>query len=304
MTPYPWHETSARRRLALREGAKLEETALAGDIVALAASKCTEENSHIFSATHCGYPAPGYPGPSFIFTPFFTIGSFAFTKPMLLALISAAVVVAFFWAAFAKPKLVPRGAQGLGELGIGFVRDQILRPMMGKRGDSFLPFLISLFFFIWVMNLMEIIPVAQYPPMAQIAFPGTLMVMVYVTYTYLGIKNQGLRGYFRNMIPTGVPVFILGILVPVEILQYIIVRPFTLAVRLFANMFAGHILVLVFTLATWYMLTLSIGLLYSATSFILTVALTAFEMLIQALQAYIFTILTAQYIGGSLEAGH
>jgi F-type H+-transporting ATPase subunit a len=223
---------------------------------------------------------------------------------MLLALVSTIIVIAFFWAAFAKPKLVPRGAQNIGELGVAFVRDQILRPMMGKRGDSFLPFLVSLFFFIWIMNLMEIIPVAQFPAMSQIAFPGVLMIMVYVTYTYLGIKHQGLGGYFKNMIPTGVPWPILIILAPVEILQYVIVRPFTLAVRLFANMFAGHILLLVFTLATWYLLSLSIGLLFSATSFILTIVLTAFEMLIQALQAYIFTILTAQYIGGSLEAGH
>ena len=279
---------------------------MAGDIVAIAAGGCTVRNSHIFSAAHCGYPAPGYgPGSTtFLFTPFFKVGSFAFTKPMLLALVSTVIAVAFFWAAFAKPKLVPRGAQNLGELGIMFVRDQILRPMMGKRGDNFLPFLVALFFFIWIMNIMEVIPIAQYPPMAQIAFPGALMLMVYGTYTYLGIKHQGLGGYFANMIPKGVPPGILVILAPVEILQYIIVRPFTLAVRLFANMFAGHILVLVFTLATWYMLTLSIGLLFSATSFILTILLTAFELLIQALQAYIFTILTAQYIGGSLEAGH
>jgi F-type H+-transporting ATPase subunit a len=277
---------------------------LTGDIVALVAERCTEENSHIFSASHCGYPAPGYPGPTFIFTPFFTIGSFSFTKPMLLALICMLAVIGFFWAAFANPKLVPRGAQNLGEFGIAFVRDQILRPMMGKRGDGYLPFLVSLFFFIWAMNLMEIIPVAQFPPMAIFAFPVALMLMVYGTYTYLGIKHQGLGGYFANMVPRGVPAGILLILAPVEILQYVIVRPFTLAVRLFANMFAGHILLLVFTLATWYMFSLSIGLLFSVTSFVLTIVLTAFEMLIQALQAYIFTILTAQYIGGSLEAGH
>jgi F-type H+-transporting ATPase subunit a len=288
----------------------VEETALAGEFVAHVgqvahvAAKCTEDNSHIFSSMHCGYPAPGYPTPSFVFTPFFRIGGFFFTKPMLLALVCALIVVGFFWAAFAKPKLVPRGAQNLGELGITFVRDQILRPMMGRRGDNFLPFLVSLFFFIWIMNLMEIIPIAQFPAMSFIAFPGVLMIMVYVTYTYLGIKHQGLGGYFANMIPKGVPWPILLILAPVEILQYVIVRPFTLAVRLFANMFAGHILLLVFTLATWYMFTLSIGLLFSATSFLLTIALTGFEMLIQALQAYIFTILTAQYIGGSLEAGH
>jgi F-type H+-transporting ATPase subunit a len=276
---------------------------VAGSIVALAGSGCTEENSHVFSSSHCAFPAPGYPT-SYFFTPFFKIGSFAFTKPMLLALVSCAVVVGLFWLAFAKPKVVPGKLQNLGEMGIEFVQHQILRPMMGKRGDSYLPFLVSLFFFIWLMNLMEIIPVAQLPAMSQIAFPGALMLMVYVTYTYQGIKNQGLGGYFRNMIPRGVPAGILVILAPVEILQYIIVRPFTLAVRLFANMFAGHILLLVFTLATWYLFSLSIGLLFSATSFILTIVLTAFEMLIQALQAYIFTILTAQYIGGSLEAGH
>jgi F-type H+-transporting ATPase subunit a len=279
---------------------------VAGDILALSVVKCTELNSHAGSASHCGYPAPGYGQgtTTYVFTPFFTIGSFAFTKPMLLALVSTVVVVAFFWAAFAKPKLVPRGAQNLGELGVTFVRDQILRPMMGKRGDGYLPFLVGLFFFIWVCNLMEIIPVAQYPPMSQIAFPAALMLMVYGTYTYVGIKHQGLGGYFRNMIPRGVPWPILIILAPVEILQYVLVRPFTLAIRLFANMFAGHILLLIFTLATWYLLSLSISLVFSATSFILTIAITAFELLIQALQAFIFTILTAQYIGGSLEPGH
>ncbi len=277
---------------------------MGGDTLVLAASKCTPENSHFGSSAHCGYPGPNYPAPTFQFAPFFTVGSFSFTKPMLLALVSTVLVVAFFWAAFAKPKIVPGTAQNLGEFGISFVREQILRPMIGKRGDKFLPFLVSLFFFIWVMNLMEIVPIAQFPPMALVAFPAALMLMVYVTYTYLGIKHQGLGGYFRNMIPRGVPPGILVILAPVEVLQYLLIRPFTLAVRLFANMFAGHILVLVFTLATWYLFSLTIGLLFSVTSFILTIVLTAFEMLIQALQAYIFTILTAQYIGGSLEAGH
>jgi len=277
---------------------------LGGDTLILAAAKCSPEHSHVSSPAHCGFPAPGYPGPTFIFTPFFRWGGFYFTKPMLLALVCAVGVVAFFWAAFANPKIVPRGVQNLGEMGIGFVREQILLPMIGKRGDKFLPFLVSLFFFIWLMNLMEIIPVAQFPPMSMIAFPVALMLMVYGTYTYLGIKHQGLGGYFKNMIPTGVPGPILIILAPVEILQYVLIRPFTLAIRLFANMFAGHILLLIFTLATWYLFSLTIGLLFSVTSFVLTIVLTAFEMLIQALQAYIFTILTAQYIGGSLEAGH
>jgi F-type H+-transporting ATPase subunit a len=276
---------------------------LAAEVIALSAASCTETSSHLNQAAHCRYPAPSYPG-SFTYGPLFRIGSFTFNKPMLLACICAAIVIVFFWSAFAKPKLVPKGAQNVGELGVLFVRDQILRPMMGKRGDGFLPFLVSLFFFIWIMNLMEIVPVAQFPANSEIAFPAALMLMVYGTYNFLGIKHQGFAGYFRNMIPKGVPPYILVILAPVEILQYILIRPFTLAVRLFANMFAGHILLLVFTLATWYLASAGIGLLFSATSFVLTVVLTAFEMLIQALQAYIFTILTAQYIGGALVPEH
>jgi F-type H+-transporting ATPase subunit a len=265
-------------------------------------ARALAEGCHIFGSNGCGYPAPSLE--SFLFKPIFTIGPFHFTKPMLLALIAAALVIWFFWAAFGHPKAVPGKVQNLGEMGLTFVRDQILRPMMGKRGDGYLPFLVSLFFFIWMMNLMEILPVAAFPPMSRFAFPVALMLMVYVTYNYVSIKEMGLGGYFSSMIPKGVPVFILVILAPVEILQYLIVRPFTLAVRLFANMFAGHILIAVFTIATWYLFQAGIGLLFSATSFVLTIALTMFELLIQALQAYIFTILTAQYIGGAYEAAH
>jgi F-type H+-transporting ATPase subunit a len=265
-------------------------------------ARALAEGCHIFGSNGCGYPAPSLD--SFLFKPIFSIGPFHFTKPMLLALIAAGLVVWFFWAAFGRPKAVPGKVQNLGEMGLMFVRDQILRPMMGKQGDGYLPFLVSLFFFIWVMNIMEILPLAQFPPMSRIAFPVSLMLMVYVTYNYVSIKRMGLGGYFRSMIPKGVPFFILIILAPVEILQYTIVRPFTLAVRLFANMFAGHILVAVFTIATWYLFSAGVGLLFSATSFVLTIALTMFELLIQALQAYIFTILTAQYIGGAYETAH
>jgi F-type H+-transporting ATPase subunit a len=261
---------------------------------------CTETSSHL--GTGCGYPAPGYPK-DFQFTPLFSVGPFHFDKGYVLAFLSMAIVLWFFWAAFAKPKLVPRGVQNLAELGVEFVRDQILRPMMGKRGDNYLPYLVSLFFFVWIMNLWGVIPVAQFPPMAKIGYPAALMIMVYGTYNYQGIKNMGFAGYFKNMIPPDVPFYVLPILAPVEVLQYIIVRPFTLAVRLFANMFAGHVLLLVFAIATWYLFSASIGLLFSVSSFAITLALTGLEMLIQALQAFIFTILTAQYIGGSLEAG-
>ncbi len=256
---------------------------------------------HIFSG--CGYPAPSQD--DFNYKPAFSIAGLHVTKPMLLALFCAALVVVFFWFAFRRPKLVPHGVQNLGEVGVLFVRDQILRPAIGKKGDNFLPFLTSLFFFIWLMNIMEIIPVIQFPVPSHSSYAWSLVAMVWLTYMWLGIKHQGFGKFMRNLaIPGDVPWWILPLLVPVELLSNIIIRPFTLGVRLFANMFAGHILLLVFTLATWYLASLGIGLIFATASFVIVLALTAFEMLIQALQAFIFTTLTATYIAGSLEPGH
>ena len=264
----------------------------------------TASGCHLFSG--CGYPAPSIT--NFYFKPLFSIGSFHFTKPMALALFCALLVVGFSWLAFHKPKMVPRGFQNIGEFGLLFVRDQILRPSLGKNGDRFLPFLLSLFFFVWVMNVMGVVPLVDFPAMSRFAFPVALAAMVWVTYITLGMRHQGAFGYFRNMaVPEGAPWWILPLLIPIELLSNIFVRPFTLSIRLFANMMAGHLLLLVFSLATWYLLTFShfgISLVFSGVSFILVIVLTGLEVLIQALQAFIFATLTATYIAGALEAAH
>jgi F-type H+-transporting ATPase subunit a len=274
----------------------------------------TASSCHFQTAAHCPFPAPSIS--DFYFKPLFTIGSVQITKPVVLALFSALLVVAFFWYAFRSPQLVPRATTGkrsgkplrfqnLGELGILFVRDQILRPQLGKKGDKWLPFLCSLFFFIWVMNIMGIIPFLQFPPASKYAIPVFLAGMVWIIFISIGIKHQGPYGYFRNIaVPSGAPWWILPLLVPIELFSNIIVRPFTLSVRLFANMLAGHVLLLVFSLATWYLLTFSISALYATASFALVIVLTGLEVLIQALQAFIFTILTATYISGAYEPAH
>ncbi|HEY0717992.1 MAG TPA: F0F1 ATP synthase subunit A [Streptosporangiaceae bacterium] len=268
-----------------------------GSVSAVAAAS---RGCHIFSG--CGFPSPSLE--SFDFRPIFSIGSFHFTKPILLALICMAGVIAFFWAAFAKPQLVPRGMQNIGELALLAVRDQIARPSLGKRADTFLPFLTSLFFFIYFCNLMEIIPFFQFPVMSRSGFPWALVAMIYPTYLYLGFRQQGGWGYIRNMIPRDVPIFVLVILIPIELLRYFVVQPFTLGVRLFANMFAGHLLLLIFTLATWYLASASIGLLFAATSALMVLAVFLLELLVQLLQAFIFTTLAATYIADSLEGSH
>jgi F-type H+-transporting ATPase subunit a len=121
----------------------------------------------------------------------------------------------------------------------------------------------------------------------------------------VGIRAKGPIGFFAKMIPSGVPWRILWLLAPLIWLSDIIVRPFTLGVRLFANMFAGHLLLLVFYLATWYFVsTHVVGIVFAAGSLAMVIVLTGFELLIQALQAFIFTMLTAFYIGDSLESAH
>ena len=270
-------------------------------VVALEAAKTCSNYSHIFSG--CPFPAPSIQ--DFYFTPLFTIGNFHFYKPMLLALLSALIVTGFFWAAFRKPKLVPRGVQNVGELGILFVRDQILRPQMGVRGDKWLPFLSSLFFFIWINNIFGVIPILYFPATSRFAYPLFMTAMVWVIYMFIGMKHQGALGYFRNMaVPEGAPWWILPLLAPIELFSNVIVRPFTLSVRLMANMLAGHVLLLVFTMATFYLLTATYALVFSAVSFVVVIIITALELLIQVLQAFIFTTLTATYIAGGYETAH
>jgi len=265
------------------------------DAVARAGGGC-----HIFNG--CGFPAPGLQ--NFEYKPLFSVGSFHFTKPMLIAVLCVLGVLVFFWAAFSRPKLVPRGVQNIGEMAVLGVRDQILRPALGRRGDGYLPFLVSLFFFIFLMNLMELIPLFQFPSMSRIGFVWPLVFMVYFLYLFLGFKHQGAWGYFRNMIPPGVPAPVLLILIPVEVARFFIVQPFTLGVRLFANMFAGHLLLTIFMVATWYLMSFSAGLLYAAGSAFMVLFVFLLELLVDLLQAFIFTTLTATYIASSLEAAH
>jgi F-type H+-transporting ATPase subunit a len=263
----------------------------------------TASGCHFQSHPSCGYPAPGIE--EFYFKPAFKIAGFGFTKPILIMMLSAVIVLVVFWLAFRKPKLVPRGIQNVGELGILAVRDQILRPQLGSRGDRYLPFLVSLFFFIWLMNLWELIPVAQFPATSKFAFPLGLTLVVWVTYIFIGMRHQGPIGYFKNMaVPSGAPWWILPLLSPIELLSNIIVRPFTLSIRLFANMLSGHLLLLVFSIAAWYLFSATIGLLFAAVSFIVFLLVFVLEVLITLLQAFIFTTLTAFYISDALEPTH
>ncbi|EFL17661.1 F0F1 ATP synthase subunit A [Streptomyces sp. NPDC004126] len=262
-----------------------------------------ETDCHIFDG--CGFPGPGLH--SFLFEPLWgEAGSNAyFNKPMLLALLGSIIIVAFFWAAFGKAKIVPGKLQMVGEAGYDFVRRGIVYETLGKKeGEKYVPFMVSLFFFVWILNVWSIVPVAQFPVTSIIAYPAVLALIVYVIWMSVTFKRHGFVGGLKNL--TGYDKSLGGVLPLIMVIEFfsnVLVRPFTHAVRLFANMFAGHTLLLLFTIASWYLLN-GIGIAYAGVSFVMVIVMTAFELFIQAVQAYVFVLLACSFIQGALAEHH
>lgn len=257
--------------------------------------------------------AAGYQPPTtdvFLFAPWVSwtwFGvHFAINKITLLLFVGVVLVAGFFLSAFRSPQVVPGRLQNVAESFYDLVRNTIARDVVGPEGIRFAPYLTALFFFIFVMNIFEIVPVAQVPVTSRIAFPAFLALISYLLFNVIGIRRKGVVRYFRDiMFPPGVPWPLYFLLTPIELVSTLIIRPFTLAVRLFANMFAGHILLLVFFTATTYLLTVgNFSVVFSPVSLIMSIILTAFELLIDVLQAYIFTLLTALYVSGAIAEEH
>ncbi|MCO8272115.1 F0F1 ATP synthase subunit A [Actinoplanes sp. TRM 88003] len=231
--------------------------------------------------------------------------SYWFTKITALMWVSVAAIIIFFLVTYRKPQLVPTKKQWLAESIYGFVRNNIAVDMLGKRGINFAPYLTTLFVFILLMNFWAIVPFAQISPNSHIAFPAILAVISYVMFIYIGMKHHGGLKYFKHALIPPAPWFILPLLIPIEFFSTFLVRPFSLAVRLFANMFAGHMLLLVFTLGGFAMLNANIWFApFSLVSWAMTIALTFLEFLVICLQAYVFTVLTASYVQGALADEH
>jgi F-type H+-transporting ATPase subunit a len=234
----------------------------------------------------------------------------SFNKIGLIA-VAAAVIgcVVFLLAGNKNPAVAPTGVRNLAESTVEFIEDGIIMPTMGKDGLGWTPFLLSLFLFIYLCNVPGIIPLLQMPATARIAIPAFLAVMVWVIFNAVGIKHQGVGGYLKStLFPPGVPKALYILVTPIEFISTIIVRPFSLTVRLFANMLAGHILLVTFALLTQSLITAQTKVLFlkpmAVLPFGMLVFLTAFEVLVAFLQAYIFTILTAVYIGGATHPEH
>jgi len=241
----------------------------------------------------------------FQFAPIFG-DSILFSKPVFLVALSVILIASFFIISARKAAVVPSRLQFAGEGVYSFVRNSIGQDVIGPEFMRFVPFLFTLFTFVLCNNLFGIIPFLQFPSMSRIGFPIALAIFTYVVYHYVGIKHHGLKKYVKDIcFMPGVPKWIYIILTPVEFATYFIVRPATLSLRLFANMFAGHLLLLVFTMGGEHLLASTILMkILSIFSFGFAIGLTFFEFGIECLQAYIFTLLTALYIAGALADEH
>ena len=230
-----------------------------------------------------------------------------FGKQMLLILLSVILIGWFFIAAARKGQMVPGRLQFLGEFSYNFVRNSIGRDIIGEKDfRSFTPLLFALFFFILINNLWGTIPLAQLPTTSHVGTAYALAAIVYFTWIIVGIRKHGISYFKFATVPSGVPMAILPLVVLIEIISTFLVRPITHSLRLFATMLSGHLIIMLAGAGTSFLLLEAEGLLkpLGALTLIGGVGMFLFEVLIQCLQAYVFTLLTAIYIQGSLAEEH
>ena len=219
------------------------------------------------------------------------------TNGVLTLWLALAVVFLFFFLASRRLKMVPTGLQNLAEMLIDFTKAEIAS-QIEEGSEKWLPFLVAIFSFIFINNLLGLVP-GLGGSTTNINTTAALAIIVFVVVQAAGIYKIGLAGYLKKYVPAGVPFFIAIFMIPVELISQM-ARPFSLAVRLFANMFAGHAVML-----------LIISMIIIFKSYILlpvpvlgNMAFLAFELFIAAIQAFVFTYLSAFYIATALEEEH
>lgn len=246
------------------------------------------------------------PGPSLFDLP--GIAGSEVTKPMVLVVLSGIVVFTFFFLAARKRALVPGKLQFAGEGAYGFVRNSVARDIIGSHDfQKFVPYLVTVFFFILVNNLFASIPFIQFPTFSRAGMAYAVAGLSWVVYNGVGIAKHGLLGYLKlQSVPSGVSPVMYPLLVPLEFFSNILVRPVTLALRLFCNMFAGHILLALFATGGLYLIEHVGGIGYVAgpLAWVLAILVSFLEILVQFLQAYVFVLLNAMYIQGALADEH
>lgn len=209
----------------------------------------------------------------------------------------AALALMFVFLILIRPKVIPRGLYNLFEVVIVFIREGVVRPNFGAATDRFVGYFLTLFFFILFMNLVGLIPYAT-PSTGNIAVTAILAIFTFVVTQIVAIRSHGITGFIRHL-TGGTPWFLWPIMVPIEIIG-LFTKPFALSIRLFANMTAGHVVILsllglIIVLNTYWVAPVSV--IFALSMFVL-------ELFVAFLQAYVFTLLSALFIGMSLPHSH
>ena len=222
------------------------------------------------------------------------------TKHVVFMWIAAILVFITFYAIAKRYKtsLVPKRLTNFFEVLLVFVRDEIAEPTIGKAYKAFLPFLLTMFFFILFGNFLGLIPFSA-TFTSNIAVTATLAIISFLMIQFGGIKQNGFFGYFKGLVPHGIPVLLLPLMVLVEVLG-LFTKPFALAIRLFANMIAGHTVILALLGLIFFMGTIFIA----PVSVAFAIFIYLLEKLVALIQAYIFTMLTSLFIGMAVHQEH
>jgi F-type H+-transporting ATPase subunit a len=242
----------------------------------------------------------------FEITKFFVFGhiggvEIAWTKSALFMLISFAIIALLMLGATSSRAMVPGRLQGVAEMSYEFVANT-LQSTAGPEGMKFFPLVFSLFMFILTVNIIGLIPYT-FAVTAQIIITVSLAMLVFVTVIVYGIWEHGLH-FFKLFVPSGIPIYILPLVTFIEVLSFLS-RPVSHSVRLFANILAGHITLKVFAgFVTMLSAFGVLGWIGAIVPFGMTVALTALEVLVAFLQAYVFAILTCIYLNDAIHPGH
>jgi F-type H+-transporting ATPase subunit a len=218
------------------------------------------------------------------------------TRHVVMMWAAAVLLILLFSIAFRRRERVPRGMANLLEMLVVFVRDELALKNIGEQGRRFTPYLLTTFFFILTCNLLGLVPYMA-TPTSNLMVTAGLALLAFAAIQWGGIREHGLVRYLKNIVPHGVPLWLYPVMVPVEIVG-MLAKPFALCVRLFANMTAGHIVILsllglIFSLKTALVAPVSVG-------FALFINL--LELLVAFIQAYIFTMLTSVFIGMTVHA--
>ena len=219
----------------------------------------------------------------------------SFTNSSLFMVLAVSIALLFLTMAMNNRSLVPSRMQSIAELSYEFVANMI-RENVGKEGMKYFPFVFSLFIFVLMCNMLGMLP-GSFTVTSHIVVTFALAALVFVVVTGIGFARHGL-GYLKLFVPDGVPMWLMPLIVPIELISYLI-RPVSLSVRLFANMMAGHTMLKVFA-----GFVVSLGVVGGIAPLIATVAFTGLELVVAFLQAFIFTVLTCIYLNDAVNMHH